>query len=593
MSCKRPTALHTALEETVQHKSAKLVNSTDCVRDSLSSDDTHNQSSYVATKGPEFTSKHIIADSRTKCPLSHITSRLYNQNGGVLTSEHGDLKLTIPEGAITDGDSVTLSLASDLYGPFVLPSKRQSDLVSLYYWIGVSGSCHFKKPIQVEFEHFGACDPSHYQLLCCEHDDESYTMQPEVDYDLEFTLQGNISLCLFQTQGFCSYCLYHNCKDPMINRIGAYYLIPENYQSLDHFSVEILFSLPMSHCSKRNKELYSRRRLMLHDGGYIFDATCSKNSKSCFFLEYEAINGWDIDHSLSKKIPTKNVNFFNYYTNSKDLQASEEDSLLPPRFIVNVVKSSECTTDLYTNITVSLYDDEGKLVDSTKFKLFVPISVLTPTSTSVGDCISKSPTIANHCCRNYRPQLVDLSKYKTNISNRWKEVALNLKIPEDKVSTIDADNPNVEDNCYHMFKTLDTTISACWCNLIQALCARDIGLHKVADEVKVHLKYSNTSEASPDTNHEIIDLHQLTKYLRRIPDSELNYFITCLLPTASATTLIQGIRLSQGSREERIKKVCEEFLKQDDPSWTKIHRALKEAECYDLAKIVEASFLPL
>ena len=73
---------------------------------SLSSDNSHNQSSRVLTNGTEFTSKHITADLLPKCPLSHAISGLCDHNGGVLTSKNGDLKLTIPEGAIKDGDSV-------------------------------------------------------------------------------------------------------------------------------------------------------------------------------------------------------------------------------------------------------------------------------------------------------------------------------------------------------------------------------------------------------------------------------------------------------------------------------------------------------
>ena len=170
----------------------------DCVAadPSPSSDNSHNQSSRVLTNGTEFTSKHITADLLSKCPLSHAISGSCDHNGRVLTSKDGDLKLTIPEGAIKEGDLVTLSLASDLYGPFVLPSKRQADVVIPYYWIGVSGSYHFQKPVQVEFQHFAvvtACDPSHYQLLCCEDDDESYTMQPAVSCNPKFIVQDDIS----------------------------------------------------------------------------------------------------------------------------------------------------------------------------------------------------------------------------------------------------------------------------------------------------------------------------------------------------------------------------------------------------------------
>ena len=279
------------------------------------------------------------------------------------------------------------------------------------------------------------------------------------------------------------------------------------------------------------------------------------------------------------------MNFHNYnFKKSEDLRRSEEDAMFPPRFKVEVVKSSKCTTNLNANITVSLYDDKGKLVDSTKFKLFVPISVLTSTGVSVSDC---TLMIGHHSCDNNRPQLVDLSKYKTNICNRWKEVALNLKIPEDKVSTIDTDNRNVEDKCYYMFKTwLDTTISACWCHLIQALCARDVGLQTVANEVKERLTYNSTSTALSDRKEE------KELFLNDIPDDKLNYFIIHLLPKQSAINVIKDIRCNPGSKEDNIKKVYEVFLKQEDPSWTKIHRALKEAKCYDLAEVFEACFSP-
>ena len=170
-----------------------------------------------------------------------VLSGTYDHKGGVLTSEHGDIKLTIPKGAIKKGDIVTFSVASDLYGPFVLPSKCQTDLASPYYWIGVSGSYHFHKPVQVEFQHFAvvtACDPSHYQLLCCEDDDRSYTMRP-VGYDLSFKLHNGISLYAFKTEHFCSYCLYHGCKDPMISRVAALYLKPKDFRYLTHFKVEV------------------------------------------------------------------------------------------------------------------------------------------------------------------------------------------------------------------------------------------------------------------------------------------------------------------------------------------------------------------
>ena len=202
--------------------------------ETLESDNVHDPPSHMQRL--EFVSKQtqeeITADLVSICPFSQAVSGSCDHNGGVLISEHGDLKLTIPKGAIKEGDVVIISVASNLHGPFVLPSKCQTDLVSPYYWIRVSGSYHFYKPVQVEFEHFAvvtACNPSHYLLMTCEDTDKSYTMRP-VDNGLHFSVQGNISLCTFEAYEFCSYCLYHGCTDPVINRIAAIYLKNKDYQ---------------------------------------------------------------------------------------------------------------------------------------------------------------------------------------------------------------------------------------------------------------------------------------------------------------------------------------------------------------------------
>ena len=146
---------------------------------------------------------------------------LCDHNGGVVTSEDGAVKLTIPNGAIMDGDLVMFYFVTCLYGPYAfkqhVESHCQHDLASPYYWIGVSES----------YQHYAvvtACDPSHFQLLSCEDDDESFTMRP-VDYALNFKIQDGISWCTFQTNHFCSYCLSHHCHHDhqVMTRIGAFF----------------------------------------------------------------------------------------------------------------------------------------------------------------------------------------------------------------------------------------------------------------------------------------------------------------------------------------------------------------------------------
>ena len=297
LSHEGPMELHPVPEQLIV--GAKL----DCmdyvaIVDSLSSDSS--PSSCAPIKRSELASIRMTVDLKTKGPLSYSESGSCDHNGGVLTSKYGDLIVTIPKGAIKEGDLVTLSLASDLYGPFILPLKHRSGIVSPYYWIGVSELYHFQMPVQVEFEHFAvvtACDPSHYQLLCCEDDDESYTMRPAVGCNPRFTIRDDISWCAFNSDNFCSYCLLHGCKDPGISRIAALYLKTKNYQYLTHFTAEVWFSLNISQCLNRNKELYTNQGMELdRTCNCNFEAACDKNSTSYFTLAYpEDVNGWDLN----------------------------------------------------------------------------------------------------------------------------------------------------------------------------------------------------------------------------------------------------------------------------------------------------------
>ena len=104
---------------------------------------------------------------------------------------------------------------------------------------------------------------------------------------------------------------------------------------------------------------------------YTFKASCDKNSTSYFALTYhQDANGWCMGHSRSKKIYTKEVNFYNCFINMDELEANENYSLFPQRFVVNVMKSSECNTGLDTNITVTLQKSDG--VEVIDFNLQVP-----------------------------------------------------------------------------------------------------------------------------------------------------------------------------------------------------------------------------
>ena len=177
-------------------------------------------------------------------------------------------------------------------------------------------------------------------------------------------------------------------------------------------------------------------------------------------------------------------------------------------------------------------------------------------------------------------------KYSTEISHNWQHIALLLGIPKGTVSTIDLNNKRIEQNVL-IFLTPGLSLRTphpCWCDFIKVLY--NIGLSGVAEEAKAHLKSSEVDE------HDKVNFYQLVKYLNDIPGCDLQYFITELLTKNAALKVIKDIRSNgKTSKEDIIKKICHAFLKEKDPSWVKVHKALIEAKCVDIADYVEASFL--
>ena len=189
---------------------------------------------------------------------------------------------------------------------------------------------------------------------------------------------------------------------------------------------------------------------MILDCSHIFEASCNKNSTNYFTLHYnKGVTGWYVGHSRSTEIPTKDVNFNNYYTNAADLIANEEKSLFPPRFIANVARSSQCTMDLYTNLNVALRDYDME-VNSISFITF-NLSILLSTKASMDSSRDSSLFfIDSHHCEDNKPNFKDLELYLEHILSDWKEIAIHLGIFKLHISAINIDHPPVKDKCNEM-----------------------------------------------------------------------------------------------------------------------------------------------
>ena len=410
-----------------------------------------------------------------------VVSFTCDVNGKSIISDDG-IKLVIPRGAVKSGDSVTFEIAVGFCGPFVFLPDYQLDvqLVSPFYWIGVSGSYRFEKPVQVEFEHSAiVTDPSNYSLMACEDGDQTHTMRP-VNHDLKFKDQGDVALCTFETFHFCSYCLSHKHKEQSQNmkRIGAFYLKPVNFQALIHFTVEIWFSFTTSYCIRRNEELYKKKGMKL-DCSYSFEASCSadKNIASYFGLSYQHdIYGWCVDHSRSTEILTNEANFYYYYKDVEELLAHEESSLFPPCFIVNVIKKPNCITDLNTNITVTLHkkSKDQILKDSISFKLFVPVF---PIDAKASNCTSQGTLDLHRLMRCLRP-LNDVVEGDLYYFTTCLLPENGVKVVED----IKFSSMNKEDKIRKICEAFLSEKGASWTRLYKAL--KTVEFHSLAETVK-------------------------------------------------------------------------------------------------------------
>ena len=505
----------------------------------------------------------IRADLQNKCPLSHAMFGSCDHNGGTLMSEGGDLKLIIPQGAIKDGDQVIFCTASDLFGPFVLPSNCQADLASPYYWIGVGESYRFHKPVQVEFEHFAVvtapCDPSHYQLLTCEDDDKSYTMRP-VDYYLSFEVCDNISLCAFNTRHLRAFCLYHNCKDPMVSRVAALYLKPDDFQYLTRFTVEVWFCLHVSHYLKTCKTSYERKWMIL-DASCSFEASCDKSSTSYFTLNYNNdFDGWKIEHSKSRKIKAYEINFYNYYASMEALKESGGNSLSPPHLIINVVKKPECTKDLNTAINISL-SEEGKPDEMVQFILNASIPAL----------LSKR--------QDNSLGLVDCDLDPISEQNKLQLGQKHIIKSHDSASIA---LPDTGEGNIHANKR-----NACLEQTYNRLSpGTDKDNEHTRDENAILQASIDTGENGGHKNHDTVDLEQLIIFIKNdLPQKRLKLFVSKLL----CDDVIKDIRCEG---KMTVESVCKAAFVNEDPeaSCMKFFFALKQAGCDDLAKDFHACF---
>ena len=86
-------------------------------------------------------------------------------------------------------------------------------------------------------------------------------------------------------------------------------------------------------------------------------------------------------------------------------------------------------------------------------------------------------------------KLKELVLYSSKISSYWKEIALQLDIPQEVVNIVNISNTEVKEKCYRMFQIwLERTVNPCWCHFVSAL--KKVELLETAREVEQNFSCS-------------------------------------------------------------------------------------------------------
>lgn len=178
----------------------------------------------------------------------------FDSEGGELSLDEHSVTLTIPKGAVAEGDEVQVQAAASLIGPYIIPDGLYP--VSVYAWIGASYK--FRKPVQIQIEHHAALS-QHEDILqmslltaCCNDrivgsNGEDFYKMHEASYHPQCKIDE--SFCIYSTDHFCSNCLAKK-NEKIPDRIAVYHMLPNSYESADTFSSEICFCYNLELCKK-------------------------------------------------------------------------------------------------------------------------------------------------------------------------------------------------------------------------------------------------------------------------------------------------------------------------------------------------------
>jgi len=341
---------------------------------SQSEDNAYNVLYNRAGKSQQFVQSISTVPNKTfkcamECPLrdvDKICSAKFDHNGGELENEYGEIKLVLPRGAIRKGDLVDIQVATSLFSDdqFTFQSSHDiSELTSPICWIGASYL--FLKAVHVEIEHVAdISNPENYSLLTCG-DNTDLVMRP-VSHSYRFEiLESHKSLCTFETDHFCSYCVKYKHKEnkakkeAKIMRKIALYAFQSEVNS-GEIMIKVYFLIPLSRCIKRLKQVQKNlKRKQVFCG--MFYKVSYKDNRYYFTMSHDSyIQGWQIKSSKFDKIEVTAVDFFKKkHGSAKSLKQAEDDELYPPSLRMSIDPSKRDTDELNFDVYIELHKNNS------------------------------------------------------------------------------------------------------------------------------------------------------------------------------------------------------------------------------------------
>lgn len=247
------------------------------------------------------------------CPLinSHVVAKYFDAEGGKLLIRRYAVAITVPKGAVADGDKVQIEAAASLIGPYIIPEGYHP--VSAYVWIGASYT--FKRQVQVQIEHHAVLsrpeDISQMSIIltaCCKDrviNKDMYEMHEKVT---QFTIRK--SVCIYSAGHFCSNCLAkkENDKIPykIPDRIVPYHMLSESYESADYFTSEICFCYNLKVCEKTVEGRYKERKMTKKSSCVIHKIDTTSRDVQTLHLSLpgpNSVDGWDVFYEHRNEVP--------------------------------------------------------------------------------------------------------------------------------------------------------------------------------------------------------------------------------------------------------------------------------------------------